>query len=192
MTLRIPVTNKECNISIWQKKRYWNNFSVVNGDPPISSWSSLEIQGREVKETPYLIFHLKLISPIPTSRNRTISPQYTILPRVFPVLYSIPALKYYPVLLTLTFLILKTCLECKWYMEIIPCKKQCLIEVILDIDNNIPVCSDVKNWSWKLPVYPNHLEKWSSQFHLSLASNLEDYRVKLLDYKLGIGTNSKV
>lgn len=72
MTLRIPVTNEDCNISIWHPEGYWDHFSVVYDDSPISTRSSLEAKGREVKETPYLIFDLKLICPIPTSRNGAI------------------------------------------------------------------------------------------------------------------------
>lgn len=93
MTLCVPITDEECNISIWQQKWQWNNIPVVYGDTPISSRGSLEVQGREVKETPYLILHLEFICPVPTHGNRTISPRYAVLPRVFPVLYSIPASK---------------------------------------------------------------------------------------------------
>lgn len=93
MTLSIPITNEDCDISIWHREGQWYNVSVIYGDSSISTSSSLEIQGREVKETPYLIFDLKLIRPVPPSRDWTISPRNTILPRVFSVLYTIPELK---------------------------------------------------------------------------------------------------
>lgn len=142
MTLCIPVTNKDCNIFIWQQKRYCNNFSVVNGDSTVSSCSSLEVLGREVKETPNLILYLKFICPVPTSRNRTISPRYTILPRVLSMLYSIPALSLTHVSIHF-FTTWRGSYADDTFILYIPCEKQRLIKVILDIDNNIPVCSDV-------------------------------------------------
>lgn len=93
MTLCIPITNKDCDISIWHWKRQRYNVSVIYGDPPIATSSSLEVQGREVKETPDLIFYLKLICPVPPGRDWTIGPRNTILPRIFSVLYTIPELK---------------------------------------------------------------------------------------------------
>lgn len=93
MTLYIPVTNKKGNISIWCPKRYSNNFSVVNNDSTISTCSFLQAKGREVKETAYLVFDLELICPVPTSRNGTVCTRNTILPRIFSLLYAIPALQ---------------------------------------------------------------------------------------------------
>lgn len=92
MILYVPVRNKESNISIWCPKRYRNNISVVNNDSPISTCSSLEAEGRKVKETAYLVFDLKLVCPIPTSRNWTVCSWNTILPRIFSLLNAIPAL----------------------------------------------------------------------------------------------------
>lgn len=40
----------------------------------------------------------------------------------------------------------------------LPCEKQWLIQVILYIDNNIPIRSDIKNWSWKLSINANNLK----------------------------------
>lgn len=93
MTLSIPITNKDCDVTIWHRKGQRYDVSVIYGDSPISTSSSLEVQGRKVKETPYLIFDLKLICPVPPSRDWTISPRNTVLPRIFSVLYTIPELK---------------------------------------------------------------------------------------------------
>ena len=41
----------------------------------------------------------------------------------------------------------------------IPCEKQRLVEVVLDIDDNVPIRRDVKNWPRELPIDPDHLEK---------------------------------
>lgn len=134
MTLCVPVSNKECNISIGCCERYRNNFSVVNIDSPISTSSSLETKGREVKETAYLVFDLKLVRPIPTSRNWTVCPTYTILPRIFSLLNAIPAL-------------LQLLFHYHHYSALrfrnVPCEKKWFIEIIFDIDNNIPICGDV-------------------------------------------------
>lgn len=40
----------------------------------------------------------------------------------------------------------------------IPCEKKWLVKAIFDIDNNTPICSDIENWSWKLPIDPNYLK----------------------------------
>lgn len=80
MTLYVPVANKECNISVWCAKRYSDNFSVVNNDSTKSTCSSLEAEGREVKEAAYLVFDLKLVCPVPTRGDRTVCPRNTVLP----------------------------------------------------------------------------------------------------------------
>lgn len=135
MTPCVPVSNKECNISIWSPKRYRNNFSVVNIDSPISTSSSLETKGREVKETAYLVFDLKLIRPIPTSRNWTVCPSYTILPRIFSLLNSVPALLQELLLHYHQYSVLR--------FGNVPCEKERFIEIVFDIDNNIPVSGDI-------------------------------------------------
>lgn len=94
MALSEPITDKECDISIREREGNWNDVSIVDNDPSVPTSSSLEVCTRKIKETSDLVFDLKLISPIPTRRNRTISAQNTILPRVFPMLDSIPTLTH--------------------------------------------------------------------------------------------------
>lgn len=43
----------------------------------------------------------------------------------------------------------------------LPCQKQWLIELILDIDHDIPIGSDVENGPWEQPINPDHLKHWS-------------------------------
>ena len=154
MTFWIPVTDKERNIAIWQCKRQRNDFSVVYRNPSVSSGGSLEVQGREVKETPNLIFHLKLIRPVPSCGDRAIGPQHTVLPRVLPVLYSVPASNYNRH--SLCHIHFDKSFHANGY---IPCEKQRLVKVVLDIDDNVPIRRDVKNWPRELPIDPDHLEK---------------------------------
>lgn len=90
MAFSEPITDKESNISIRQKKRNWNDVSIVDNDATITTSCSLEVCRWEIKETTNLVFDLKLISPVPTRRNRTVSAQNTVLPRVFPMLDPIP------------------------------------------------------------------------------------------------------
>lgn len=92
VTLYVPVADKESNISIWWGKRYRDNFSVVDDDSAISTCSSLETKGREVKETAYLVFDLKLVCPVPTCRDWAVCSWKTILPWIFSLLDAIPAL----------------------------------------------------------------------------------------------------
>lgn len=90
MALSEPITDKESNISIRQKKRNWNDVSIVDNDATVTTSCSLEVCRWEIKETTNLVFDLKLICPVPTRRYRTVSAQNTVLPRVFPMLDSIP------------------------------------------------------------------------------------------------------
>ena len=39
----------------------------------------------------------------------------------------------------------------------IPCEKEWLVQIILDIDYDIPVCCDIENGAGKLSFNPNHL-----------------------------------
>lgn len=73
MAFSEPITDKESNISIRQKKRNRNDVSVVDNDPTITTSCSLEVCRWEIKETTDLVFDLKLISPVPTRRYRTVS-----------------------------------------------------------------------------------------------------------------------
>ena len=70
------------------------------------------------------------------------------------MLYAIPTLKCKS---NISNKVIFTC-YLRWFQHIIPCKKQWLIKIILYIDNNIPICSDIKNRSRKLPINPNNLQ----------------------------------
>ena len=70
------------------------------------------------------------------------------------MLYAIPTLKCKS---NISNNVIFTC-YLRWFQHIIPCKKQWLIKIILYIDNNIPICGDIKNRSWKLPINPNNLQ----------------------------------
>lgn len=156
MTLYKPVPDDKCNVSIRSTEGYSNNVSVVNGDSSISACSSLEICWREVEKTTNLILNLKLICPIPSSRNRTICPQHTILPWVPSMLDSIPEIK--TSIIPLSPRIIMVLNESRFRShEIIPCEKHGFIKIVLYIDNNVPICCCFQNWSRKLPIYCNHL-----------------------------------
>jgi len=76
----VPITNQNDNVPMRSIKRNWNNSPVVYDKAAKSTRSSLHMERREVKETPYLIFNLKLVSPVPLRRNWTVSTRKPILP----------------------------------------------------------------------------------------------------------------
>lgn len=90
VVLSIPITNHNENFTVGLRERNRYNLPIVDNKGTKSTRSSLEISGREVKETPYLILHLKLIRPIPFRRNWTIRTKNSILPRVTPHLNTRP------------------------------------------------------------------------------------------------------
>lgn len=75
---------------MWGGKRDWDNSPVINYNATKTARRPLKIERREVKETPNLVFHLKIVSPIPLWRNWTGSAQHSILPRCSPLLNTIP------------------------------------------------------------------------------------------------------
>jgi len=86
----VPITNQNDNVPMWSIKRNWNNSPVVYNKAAKSTRSSLHMESREVKETPYLIFNLKLVSPVPLWGNWTVSTKNPILPWTSPLLNSRP------------------------------------------------------------------------------------------------------
>ena len=91
VVLSVPITNHNENLSIWPRKRNWNNFSIIDNKGTKATRGSLETKRREVKETSNLILDLELICPIPIGRNWTICAKDSILPRVTPHLNPRPA-----------------------------------------------------------------------------------------------------
>lgn len=85
MVLSVPITNQNCDIPIRSIKRNRNYSPVINYEAPKTTRRPLEIEGREVKETPNLVLNLKSVSPIPLWRNWTISSKDPILPRTPPL-----------------------------------------------------------------------------------------------------------
>lgn len=68
----VPITNRNGNIAVWSRERDWNNRSRIDNEGAKTTRSFLEMERRKVEETPNLVLNLKLISPIPLWRNRTI------------------------------------------------------------------------------------------------------------------------
>jgi len=90
MVAGVPISNKNDNVPIWGIKRNRNDGSVVYNETPKPTSSSLKMKGREVEKASNLILHLKLVSPVPLRRNRTIGAENTILPRTPPLLNPRP------------------------------------------------------------------------------------------------------
>lgn len=87
-----PITNHNENISFRLCKRNWDNVPIINNKWTKPTRSFLKIDWWEVKETPNLILHLKLVGPIPLWRNWTVGAKNTILPRIPPHLNPRPAI----------------------------------------------------------------------------------------------------
>lgn len=86
----VPITNQNCYIPIWSRKRNWNNISIIYYKSAKTTRGPLKVKRWEVKETPNLVLNLELVSPIPLGRNRASSAEYPILPRNSPLLNTIP------------------------------------------------------------------------------------------------------
>lgn len=82
----VPITNHNYYIPVWGCKRNWNYSPVVDNKAAKPSGCSLEIERWKIEEAPNLILNLKLVSPIPFWRNRTIRTQNSILPWTTPLL----------------------------------------------------------------------------------------------------------
>lgn len=87
---RVPIANHNGNIPIWSIKRNRNNRPVIDNKTTKTTWCSLKMQRREVKETPNLVLDLKLVSPVPLRRNGAICTQNSILPGASPLLNTSP------------------------------------------------------------------------------------------------------
>lgn len=90
MIAGVPISNENNNVPMWGIKRNRNDGSVVYDETPKSTSSSLKMKGREVEKASNLILHLKLVSPVPLCRNRTVCAKNTILPRSPPLLNPRP------------------------------------------------------------------------------------------------------
>lgn len=90
MIASIPITNHYGKITIWGSKWYLYYSAIIYDKAPITASCSLKIEGREVEKATNLILHLKLVSPVPLGRNRTVRAQNPILPGTTPLLNPVP------------------------------------------------------------------------------------------------------
>ena len=90
MILSVPITNEHYNVPIWLWKRNWDYFPVIENKRTKTTRCPLKVQRWKIEKAPNLILHLKLISPIPLWRNRTVVAKKTILPRITSHLNSRP------------------------------------------------------------------------------------------------------
>jgi len=91
MILIVPIPDKKSDISIWFIEWHRDNITIVNNYTTITTGSSLEVSWREIEKASNLILDLELVSPVPTGWNRAICAQNSILPWIFSLLNSIPA-----------------------------------------------------------------------------------------------------
>lgn len=89
----VPITNGDGNVTFWSRERDWDNGSRVHNEGAKATRSSLEMKRWEVEETSDLVFHLKLISPIPLWWDWTVCSCKSILPRNTSLLDSRPVRK---------------------------------------------------------------------------------------------------
>jgi hypothetical protein len=90
--LGVPVSDKDCDISIRLRKRHWYSTAVVNYDRPESTSGPLEAQRREVEEAPNLVLGLELVCPVPAWRYRAVGTKHSILPTVPSLLQPFPTI----------------------------------------------------------------------------------------------------
>lgn len=166
----IPIPNEEGDVPIWLPKRYSDHIAVIDGDPTISSCSTMEAQGREVKVAANLVLHLELVGPVPAGWDGAVGAQNSVLPTILSLLNPIPyhqAVKQKPNNISKQSPRKQT--HAKSIRHKIPCDEEGLIQAIEHIDDHIPVRSQVHNGSRKLIRDRDHLPSTSTR--LSAESN---------------------
>ena len=90
MVLSVPITNHEDDLSIRLWERDGNNVPVINHNGTKTTRRSLKVEGGRVEEASDLILDLKLVSKVPSRRDRAVCAENTVLPRVTPHLDARP------------------------------------------------------------------------------------------------------
>lgn len=153
MVPSVPIPNEERNIPIRQVKGNRDHSTIIHSDAAKAAGSTLELERREVEEATNLILHLKLVSPVPSRRNRAVRSQNSILPWVLPMLDPIPAQKH-------PFTIkIKAKLKEIQSKKPLPSDEQWFVEGVEHIDNHVPVGGDIHHRTRKLLVNGDHLPK---------------------------------
>lgn len=69
-------------VRLWEKDKI--NVPVINQKITKIAICSLKVESGRVEEPSNLIFHLKLVSKVPSQRNREVCAKKTVLPQVTP------------------------------------------------------------------------------------------------------------
>lgn len=156
MVLSVPITNNknEFAVRLWERDR--NNVPVINHDGTKTPRRSLKVEWRGVEKASNLIFHLKLVSKVPSGRNRAVCTKNTVLPRVTPHLDARPISRdkwKNPK----SILVFRSSCGNKEVIKnrqllVSPSQEERLVQMIEDFNNNIVVGSGIKQRSWKLPI----------------------------------------
>ena len=82
MVLSVPITNHEDDLSVRLWERDGNNVPVINHNGTKTTRRSLKVEGGRVEEASDLVLDLKLVSEVPSGRDRAVCAENTVLPRV--------------------------------------------------------------------------------------------------------------